>query len=134
MVEARTGGTPSQQEKEATSTTSMQQQQPNGRMDHDQQPSQQHAADGKQEAPDAQLSESQQASMRWLSSFIDQLAAEDKRSVFQVPVCAKTYPQYYQIIQEPMCFATMKEKLQRQQYRTLQAFRYDVLLIFENAR
>lgn len=80
------------------------------------------------------LNEQQRASLAWLHGLLDQMAGEDKREWFKRPVDGSLYPSYYQIIQEPMCFDQIRNKLAQQQYRTLRAFQYDLELIFRNAR
>ena len=81
-----------------------------------------------------ELTEAQQASLAWLHGLLDQMAGEDKREWFKRPVDGSLYPSYYQIIQQPMCFDQIREKLAQQQYRTLRGFQDDLELIFKNAR
>lgn len=81
-----------------------------------------------------QLTQGQTQALEYMLSIVDQIAADDKKQLFKSPVDGTIYPTYYARIQEPMCFDEMREKLRRQQYRTLRAFRHDMELIFENAK
>jgi hypothetical protein len=80
------------------------------------------------------LTEQQQASLEWLLGQLDQMAGEDKRELFKRPVDGSVYPTYHQVIQEPMCFDQIRQKLAQQQYRTLRGFQHDLELIFKNAK
>jgi hypothetical protein len=91
------------------------------------------ADDGASSRPQG-LTEQQQASLEWVCNLLDQMASEDKRDVFKSPVDGSVYTAYYQIIQEPMCFDQIRQKLAQQQYRTLRGFQYDLELIFRNAK
>ncbi|XP_031498788.1 uncharacterized protein LOC116263264 isoform X2 [Nymphaea colorata] len=53
--------------------------------------------------------------------------------IFAEPVDAEEVEGYYEIIKEPMDFATMRAKLQEGMYATLEQFERDVFLIFSNA-
>ena len=43
-------------------------------------------------------------------------------------------PDYYDVIKQPMCLQTIKEKVDASAYKDWRAFEKDVLLIFANAR
>eukprot|EP00049_Salpingoeca_infusionum_P015583 m.305219 g.305219 ORF g.305219 m.305219 type:complete len:1320 (+) comp15906_c0_seq6:103-4062(+) len=51
---------------------------------------------------------------------------------FLAPVRRRDAPDYYQIIQQPMDFSTMRKKLKRNEYKTLDAFVNDADLVFDN--
>lgn len=51
---------------------------------------------------------------------------------FLVPVNAKQFPEYYQIIKNPMDFHTMKVKLRDFQYKSREEFANDARLVFRN--
>ncbi|GAA6060749.1 hypothetical protein JCM10212_003793 [Sporobolomyces blumeae] len=53
---------------------------------------------------------------------------------FANPVNAQEVTDYYDVIKEPMDFATMESKLEANAYATLDAFIYDARLIFNNCR
>jgi protein polybromo-1 len=44
------------------------------------------------------------------------------------------YPNYFDIIRQPMCLSVIKEKLDQSSYKDWAAFEKDILLIFANAR
>ncbi|KAJ7703031.1 hypothetical protein B0H17DRAFT_1157163 [Mycena rosella] len=53
---------------------------------------------------------------------------------FQFPVNAEEVVDYYDVIKEPMDFKTMGEKLQANQYTSVEAFLDDAQLVFDNCR
>ncbi|KAJ7076334.1 hypothetical protein B0H15DRAFT_864193 [Mycena belliarum] len=53
---------------------------------------------------------------------------------FQNPVNAEEVIDYYDVIKEPMDFKTMGEKLEANQYPTVEAFLADAQLVFDNSR
>ncbi|KAJ6625468.1 histone acetyltransferase GCN5 [Mycena sp. CBHHK59/15] len=57
-----------------------------------------------------------------------------KDVAFQHPVNAEEVPDYYDFIKEPMDFKTMEEKLQANEYPTIEAFLADAQLVFDNCK
>jgi len=57
---------------------------------------------------------------------------EDKGGIFSNPVPRDEIPEYYDIIDHPMDYGTMKEKLERGEYRSAQAMQKDFILIMQN--
>ncbi|GAN06834.1 conserved hypothetical protein [Mucor ambiguus] len=61
-----------------------------------------------------------------------QLMAMDKKEFFKYPVPLDLAPDYYQVIEEPMSFSEIQEKLALHQYSTVDEFEYDLNLIWKN--
>ncbi|OAC99634.1 hypothetical protein MUCCIDRAFT_128622, partial [Mucor lusitanicus CBS 277.49] len=61
-----------------------------------------------------------------------QLMAMDKKEFFRYPVPLDLAPDYYQVIEEPMSFSEIQEKLALHQYSTVDEFEYDLNLIWKN--
>lgn len=76
----------------------------------------------------------QQPPLDFLLGLIDQIAKDDPGHVFEYPVDGSVVKGYYERIKAPMCFYSMREKLRKQEYRTLAAFIKDFELICENAK
>jgi histone acetyltransferase len=53
---------------------------------------------------------------------------------FLQPVNREEVPDYYEVIKEPMDLSTMEQKLEADQYESLEDFLYDSRLIFNNCR
>ncbi|XP_011504355.1 PREDICTED: bromodomain adjacent to zinc finger domain protein 1A isoform X2 [Ceratosolen solmsi marchali] len=53
---------------------------------------------------------------------------------FLSPVTKDEVPDYYDYISEPMDFGTIKKKLEHDNYRTIQTFYSDCLLVFDNCQ
>ncbi|PRT52502.1 Histone acetyltransferase GCN5 [Wickerhamiella sorbophila] len=53
---------------------------------------------------------------------------------FMQPVNRAEVPDYYDLIQEPMDLSTMEQKLEKDQYDSMDSFVYDAKLIFDNCR
>lgn len=53
---------------------------------------------------------------------------------FRQPVPQKQAPDYYNVIKEPMWIERIKEKLKEGSYTEREQFKYDINLIFENAK
>jgi histone acetyltransferase len=53
---------------------------------------------------------------------------------FRQPVPQKQAPDYYNVIKEPMWIERIKEKLKNCEYTEREQFKYDINLIFENAK
>lgn len=52
--------------------------------------------------------------------------------IFSVPVPKDDFPEYYELIETPMDYGTMKEKLERGEYRSAQAMQKDFALVMKN--
>ncbi|KAE9460889.1 hypothetical protein C3L33_07196, partial [Rhododendron williamsianum] len=70
---------------------------------------------------------------RILEFILDILQRRDTHEIFAQPVDQNEVEGYYNIIEEPMDFGTMRAKLQEQIYTTLEQFENDVFLITNNA-
>jgi len=57
-----------------------------------------------------------------------------RSSLFLVQPDSALYPDYYTIITTPMDFQTIEQKLQEQQYQTIQEYEQDFTLMFKNAQ
>jgi len=68
-----------------------------------------------------------------LGTMLNQIIKKDSFDLFYEPVKAEEVPDYYAVIKQPMCFATMKQKLRTDAYNTLEMFQQDVSLICENS-
>ena len=55
-------------------------------------------------------------------------------TVFQLLPSRKRYPEYYEVIQEPMDLKIVAEKIQKNQYKEIAEMERDLQLIFSNAR
>lgn len=53
---------------------------------------------------------------------------------FMTPVSKEDVPDYYDLIAEPMDLSTMDQKLEKDQYDSMDSFVYDARLIFNNCR
>jgi hypothetical protein len=59
---------------------------------------------------------------------------EERGGVFSVPVPHEEFPEYYEQIKCPMDYGTMKQKLEKDEYRSAQAMQKDFILILQNCR
>ena len=55
-------------------------------------------------------------------------------TVFQLLPSRKRYPEYYEVIQEPMDLKIVAENIQKNQYKEIAEMERDLQLIFSNAR
>ncbi|BGP38588.1 hypothetical protein JCM10450v2_002537 [Rhodotorula kratochvilovae] len=75
----------------------------------------------------------------WLGQKLDELTElEDANGRnyaenFQVLPDRNLWPDYYQLIVEPMAFETVRARVQKGHYKTVEPFYQDVMTIFENA-
>ena len=67
-----------------------------------------------------------------LRSLLGKLRSLDKKDLFEMPVSARQVPNYYKVIKKPMCFSKMEEKLEDDDYRSLEEFEADFQLIIDN--
>lgn len=57
---------------------------------------------------------------------------EAKGGLFSEPVPREEFPEYYELIKKPMDYGTMKQKLDRGEYRSAHAMQKDFVLIMSN--
>jgi Bromodomain len=71
-----------------------------------------------------------------LTTVIDKVLKYDneKGGVFSVPVPKDEFPEYYEQINKPMDYGTMKIKLEDGEYRSAQSMQKDFILIMQNCR
>lgn len=69
-----------------------------------------------------------------LTTVLTEVMEQDKAKggIFSEPVPRDQYPEYYDQIKHPMDYGTMKEKLERGEYRSAQAMQKDFILIMQN--
>ena len=69
-----------------------------------------------------------------LGSLIDEAIQIDQEALgmFSVPVPKEQFPDYYEMIKKPMDYGTMKEKLERGEYRSAQQMQKDFQLVTTN--
>ncbi|KAJ3327995.1 nuA3 HAT complex component nto1 [Blyttiomyces sp. JEL0837] len=68
-----------------------------------------------------------------LRPIFEEIRRLDSKSLFQHPVSRLEVPDYYQFVKNPMDFSTMFNKLDMNEYRSIEAFEADVELICSNA-
>jgi hypothetical protein len=64
---------------------------------------------------------------------VSAISRKDTYGVFSEPVDSSLVPDYYEVIKEPMDFGTMRKKINKGVYVTLNLFEKDILLICSNA-
>ncbi|KAL6982600.1 hypothetical protein U1Q18_015988 [Sarracenia purpurea var. burkii] len=64
---------------------------------------------------------------------LDRLQKKDTYGVFSEPVDADELPDYNEVIEHPMDFQTLRNKLNQDRYSTLEEFEADIFLICSNA-
>ncbi|XP_028796753.1 uncharacterized protein LOC114752193 [Neltuma alba] len=70
---------------------------------------------------------------RTLELILDKLQKKDTYGVYAEPVDPEELPDYHDVIEHPMDFATVRKKLANGSYPTLEQFESDVFLICTNA-
>ncbi|KAK7320375.1 hypothetical protein VNO77_29792 [Canavalia gladiata] len=70
---------------------------------------------------------------RTLELILDKLQKKDTYGVYAEPVDPEELPDYHDVIEHPMDFATVRRKLANGSYSTLEQFENDVFLICSNA-
>lgn len=68
-----------------------------------------------------------------LARALEKLRKADHMSIFAEEVPRDDVPDYYDIIKYPMCFRTIQQKLEGSKYKSLQQFKDDLHLMFNNA-
>ncbi|CAM6112048.1 unnamed protein product [Calypogeia fissa] len=76
---------------------------------------------------------SEPLSKTMLEGVLEKLQKKDTYAVFAEPVDATQVPDYYDIIKEPMDFGTMRKKIKKGSYKTVEDFEGDIYLICSNA-
>lgn len=71
--------------------------------------------------------------MHTLDSVVSFFEKQDPDGFFRVPVTEEVAPNYFSVIQHPMCFQKMRDKLHVKDYRTFAAFTEDFELVCTNA-
>jgi hypothetical protein len=67
-----------------------------------------------------------------LLSIVQKLQAHSCSQIFLEPVDPKQFPDYQKFIHNPMDLSTIKKKLDKNKYQTIEEFRSDISLIFSN--
>jgi hypothetical protein len=57
---------------------------------------------------------------------------EARGGIFSVPVPREEFPEYYELIKNPMDYGTMKKKLDNGEYRSAQSMQKDFVLVMQN--
>ncbi|OIW16355.1 hypothetical protein TanjilG_19071 [Lupinus angustifolius] len=70
---------------------------------------------------------------RTLELILDKLQKKDTYGVYAEPVDPEELPDYHDVIDHPMDFATVRKKLENGSYPTLEQFESDIFLICSNA-
>ena len=53
---------------------------------------------------------------------------------FMTKPCKKTYPQYYNVVKNPIDMETINKRIKSKVYKTLEEFSADVNLMFDNCK
>ena len=61
-------------------------------------------------------------------------AERDIIGPFMVKPCKETYPDYYSVIKNPIDMETIKKRIKSSSYKTLEKFKSDVTLMFDNCK
>lgn len=67
-----------------------------------------------------------------LISILEELARHDKQEIFAEPVDTEANPQYLEIIEQPMDFSTIRNKVNTNQYSQIEDMEADFFLMIEN--
>jgi len=69
-----------------------------------------------------------------LSTMLEEVIKNDeaKGGLFSVPVPPDVFPEYYELVHDPMDYGTMKAKFARGEYRSAQAMQKDFILVMQN--
>jgi len=70
--------------------------------------------------------------MMWCEKLLDDLSSHDDAWPFLDPVNTRQFPTYKKVIKTPIDLATIRTKLQQNNYKTKENFLQDVRLIFDN--
>lgn len=69
-----------------------------------------------------------------LLDLLEKFRRKDPNKFFESPVDVAEVPEYYEHIKNPMCFATMEQKINAGQYPDLKAFKSDFMLVCSNCK
>ncbi|CAL8107597.1 unnamed protein product [Orchesella dallaii] len=72
------------------------------------------------------------ALLKVLNDLLDRLAKLDKDEIFSEPVDPEEVPEYLTMIEKPMDFSTMRNKITTQQYSCVEDFEADFVLTMDN--
>lgn len=67
-------------------------------------------------------------------TLIDYIFGHPDGEVFLHPVNIDELPDYYEVIENPICFSEIREKLDKNEYAELKAFDADCKLLFQNSK
>ncbi|KIY62090.1 hypothetical protein CYLTODRAFT_427174 [Cylindrobasidium torrendii FP15055 ss-10] len=67
------------------------------------------------------------------STFLD-IRGHDRTHHFVNPVSSVDFPEYYKVVEKPMCWKYIQEKLDRHEYWQLDMFKADIDLVWKNAK
>lgn len=70
----------------------------------------------------------------FLLTILDKVVEKDIKQFFLEPVSTEDVPDYLIHIKEPMDLGTMRKKVEQNQYRSFEAFEYDLNLIISNCK
>ncbi|KAJ7072172.1 hypothetical protein C8F01DRAFT_1205804 [Mycena amicta] len=77
---------------------------------------------------------SRSSDLYWMQKTLKELKEHSAAWAFLQPVNGNEVIDYYDVIKEPMDFATMTRKLEKNEYSTVEAFLADAQLVFDNCR
>lgn len=69
-----------------------------------------------------------------MQHILQEMKSQPSAWPFMHPVSKEDVPDYYDLIAEPMDLSTIENKLENDQYDSMEAFAYDCKLIFDNCR
>lgn len=69
-----------------------------------------------------------------LLDLLEKFRRKDPNKFFESPVDIAEVPEYYEHIKNPMCFATMEQKINAGQYPDLESFKADFKLVCSNCK
>ncbi|KAG6835319.1 hypothetical protein H0H93_002746 [Arthromyces matolae] len=70
---------------------------------------------------------------RHLAGVFERITKLDRDDYFKNPVSKAEVPDYFDVIQNPMCWAMIEKKLEHHEYWDINAFRDDIELVLDNA-
>ncbi|KAJ6485818.1 bromodomain and PHD finger-containing protein 3 [Mycena sanguinolenta] len=68
-----------------------------------------------------------------LRSAFERIQAFDRQDYFKLPVNKKEVPDYFDVVEKPMCWSQIEVKLDKYEYWDLQSFKDDIQLVLDNA-
>lgn len=72
--------------------------------------------------------------LKGLRDFVDPVDLHARTFIFEKLPSKKEYPDYYQVIENPVAIETISKKLNRDQYKSLPDVKEDFLIMFKNAK